>query len=241
MDGSGLDIGQALPALETFLRGKHSTTSWHFILNNTTTTRPNSHGGSLFRSLTALEQTRPTSNSDNIGPGHYACTISMPCSFDVGDGEGFTVNATGKSKNESIESACLRVFATLLLKDKHRVVCRSSHWSCSLDEVHQGISEIVHNAHQHQAESSEVPATTVPQSFYTSAARSRVPNVPGSASTLPSAETMAVSSGTSVGTPTEEVAELFFLRFYSTKAALPTLLGYEHFQTVRSHIHAWVK
>jgi hypothetical protein len=131
----------------------------------------------------------------------------MPCSFDVGDGEGFTVNATGTSKNESIESACLRVFATLLLKDKHRVVCRCRHWSCSLNELHQGISDIVHNAHQHQAESRAVPATTASQSFYTGAAQSRVPNVPGSASTLPSAETMAASSGTSVGTPTEEVVE----------------------------------
>ena len=207
MDGCGLDIGQALPALETFLRAKHSTISWHLILNNATTTRPQIHGGSLFRSLGALEQTRSTSNSDNVGLGHYVCIISMPCSFDVGDGEGFTVNATGTSKIESIESACLRVFATLLFKNQHCVVCRDRYWSRSLNELHQGISDIVHNAHQHQAESRAVLATIASQSFYTGAAHSSVSNVPGSASTLPLAETMAASSDNSVDTPTEEVVE----------------------------------
>jgi hypothetical protein len=161
-----LSHGHALLALETFLRAKKSTMSWHTIVNNTTSTRPKVNGGNLFKSLTALEQTRQTRD------GEHTCTISMPCSFDTGDSEGFTVERTGNSQREAIEAACLRVFAILCLKDRRRVIFRSSHWKCSLEELLEGISRIVDN--EQVADS----LTTASQSFYPATCQPPASNSP---------------------------------------------------------------
>jgi hypothetical protein len=161
-----LSHGHALLALETFLRAKKSTMSWHTIVNNTTSTRPKVNGGKLFKSLTALEQTRQTRD------GEHTCTISMPCSFDTGDSEGFTVERTGNSQREAIEAACLRVFAILCLKDRRRVIFRSSHWKCSLEELLEGISRIVDN--EQVADS----LTTASQSFYPATCQPPASNSP---------------------------------------------------------------
>jgi hypothetical protein len=159
---------EALPALEMFLRAKHATMSWHTTVNNTTSTRSKVNGGKLFKSLTELEQTR------RVRDGEHACIISMPCSFDSGDGDGFTVERTGATPKEAIDAACLRVFASLCLKDRHRVIYRSCHWKCSLEALLDGISRIVDN--KQAAED----LTSASQTFYPSTIHS----LPGSASTL---------------------------------------------------------
>ena len=80
-----LSHGHALLSLEASLRANNSNMSWHTIVNNTTSTRSKVNGGKLFESLKALEQTRQTVD------GEHTCTISLPCSFETGDSEGFTV------------------------------------------------------------------------------------------------------------------------------------------------------
>ena len=135
-----LDLGrlsQPLHNLETYLQEQHLTSTWHHILNNTTSTRPKDFGGPTFPSLEALKQTTMAT------PGIHTCTICLPCSFEAGDGEEFAVSATAPSQKQATEAACLSAFATLLMKNKSKVLLRQTHWRCSVADLIVGISAII--------------------------------------------------------------------------------------------------
>ena len=203
MDVQALPVfshGKALLSLEAFLRAKNANMSWHTIANNTTSTRSKDNGGKLFESLKALEQTRQTVD------GEHTCTISLPCCFEIGDSEGFTIERKGNSQKEAIEAACLSVFAILCLKDRRRVIFRSSHWKCSLEEMLEGISRIVEVDKE-----VGVSLTTASQCFYPATcqpAATKLPTLPGQSSSSRSPVDEVVPGSASIhaaATPAAEV------------------------------------
>ena len=93
-----------LIAIEELLVEQHKTASWRHILNNTTSTRPQSDGGPTCTSIQALLLTISS-------PSGFACTMTMPSSFQHGDGE-FTVNVEAPSRHVAEEAACRRDWLT---------------------------------------------------------------------------------------------------------------------------------
>ena len=71
---------------KAFLKEHHvATTSWHHVLNNMTSTRPNAHGGKVVHSLTDHKQFEAQGASS--ATPMIRCTIRLPNSFAAGDGK----------------------------------------------------------------------------------------------------------------------------------------------------------
>jgi hypothetical protein len=138
--------------VEALLQEQHVSGTWHHILNNTTSTRPKECGGPTFPSLTALKQ------STMVAPGLHTCTICLPCSFESRDGEELAVSATATSHKQAAEAACLRAFATLLVKDMSKVLLRQTHWRCEVVELVAGISAITGGTRQPLAAQGPCPS-----------------------------------------------------------------------------------
>ncbi len=98
------DNGQPLAAIEELLEASHAGTTWHLILNNTTSTRPKDCGGHLFRSLTEQKNFQQTGST-------WSCTIHMPCSFARGDGLSFSVTTSAETEKKADDAACRSALA----------------------------------------------------------------------------------------------------------------------------------
>ena len=142
MGPMGSNNADSLAALEDFLKEHHQTTSWHYILNTTTSTKPKANGGPTIPSLSALKvcTCAPGSASDACV---HTCSITLPCSFAAGDGQEVAASASAPTAKKADESACLKVFAELLRRDSFRVVLHNTHWRCSVADLLAGISSIV--------------------------------------------------------------------------------------------------
>ena len=117
--------------------------SWHTILNNTTSTRSDAAGGSLFRALKSITY------EERVGD-QWICEIRMPCSFTKGDGLAFTARCSGSRKTDAEQLACRRALATLLSTNPSAVLLRPTHWRCSTTQLIAGIAEILGQPAEHQ-------------------------------------------------------------------------------------------
>ena len=129
--------GQPLAALEKWLQSQlKDKTTWHNILNLTTSTRPKVNGGALFRSLTDVTQ------QAREGKQHK-CTMTLPCAFEHGDGLGFTVSALANTEREAHQLACRKAFTKLLSLDAGRVVLRRTSWHCTEEDIVQHFAQVL--------------------------------------------------------------------------------------------------
>ena len=103
--------------------------SWHFTLNNHSSTRPDGYGGKVVESVGKCKATR------RLAPGKWQCVISMPNSFLPGDGWGLEAVGEGKTEKEADEAACEAAIALLLLRNPSQVVLRPKHWTVPIDEL----------------------------------------------------------------------------------------------------------
>ena len=106
-----------------FLQEQHvETVMWHIVLNNTTSTRPKSHGGSLVRSLSEHKQFDST--AEGFATLMQRCVLRLPHSFVVGHGKELVAIGYGKTTNEADQDACCRATAQLLCAEPFKVVLR---------------------------------------------------------------------------------------------------------------------
>ena len=115
---------------------RNPSVRWHTILNTHSTSRPKSHGGSLFPALTNLYVDGQENDS-------FICTLHFPCSSAPNDGLGFQVSATGGSVNEARDAACKLAFAHLIRQWHDWVIFRSNHWNMSADQFSEGLRSYV--------------------------------------------------------------------------------------------------
>ena len=119
---------------KAFLKEHHvATTSWHHVLNNTTSTRPNAHGGKVVRSLTDHKQFE-AQGAGSATP-MIRCTIRLPNSFAPGDGKVLEITGLGKTQDNASEEACCGAMVSLLCAEPTNVVLRPVHWSISTSEL----------------------------------------------------------------------------------------------------------
>ena len=119
---------------KAFLKEHHvATTSWHHVLNNTTSTRPKDHGGKVVRSLTEHKQIE-AQGAGSATP-MIRCTIRLPNSFAPGDGKVLEITGLGKTQDNASEEACCGAMVSLLCAEPTNVVLRPAHWSISTSEL----------------------------------------------------------------------------------------------------------
>ena len=112
----------------SLLQAAKTNISWHVILNNHSSTRPDSLGGKLFPSLRALKNFQWRDQE-------WRCELDMPCSFQQDDGLRLVVEATARKKDDAGEKACCKAFATLIAMDASKVVLRPTHWTRPVAEL----------------------------------------------------------------------------------------------------------
>ena len=92
--------------LKTFLKEQHIVSvTWHHVLNNTTSTRPNSHGGPVALSISKLKQYEQCGT--NFATPMQRCVLRLPHSFNAGDGKVVEIAGIGRTQKEASEEACL--------------------------------------------------------------------------------------------------------------------------------------
>ena len=112
--------------------------SWHIVLNNHTSTRPNAYGGPLCASVRACKQ------FSRLGSMH-SCRIVLPNSYARGDGKVVEAEATAPDAKTAEEDAGSAVFA-LLCADRDglpNVVFRPNHWNVPIEALITDIGRIV--------------------------------------------------------------------------------------------------
>ena len=94
--------------LKTFLKEQHiASVKGHHVLNNTTSTRPKSHGGPVVPSISKRKQ------YEQCGAGFATpmqrCVLRLPHSFNAGDGKVVEIVGIGRTQKEASEEACLGI------------------------------------------------------------------------------------------------------------------------------------
>ena len=93
--------------LKTFLKEQHvASVTWHHALNNTTSTRPKSHGGPVVPSITDLKQYEQCGAS--FATPMQRCVLRLPQNFDAGgggDGTVMEIVGIGTARQEASEEA----------------------------------------------------------------------------------------------------------------------------------------
>ena len=93
--------------------------SWHGMLNNNVSTRPNQHGGKLCHAVTACK------TFTNHAPGTasaWRCTLELPNSFAPGDGIRVRTIGEGPTKEHASEDACRKAVVHLLVANPGQFV-----------------------------------------------------------------------------------------------------------------------
>jgi len=104
----------------------------------------------MFISLGALKKFE-------FGDGLWHCRISMPCSYQQGDGIRCDVEASGQTKDEASEHACLRVLAHILAENYASVRLIPKHWNIPLTELHERVDDVLSRRASHQPLAYEEP------------------------------------------------------------------------------------
>ena len=113
--------------LKTFLKEQHTVSvTWHHVFNNTTSTRPKSHGGPVVPSITDLKQYEQCGAS--FATPMQRCVLRLPHSFNAGDGKVVEIAGIGRTQKEASEEACLGIMVKLLSAEPHNVLLRPAHW-----------------------------------------------------------------------------------------------------------------
>ena len=119
---------------------KRANISWHTILNNHASTRPNCLGGPLCRPLAVLKEFE----SSNHGSEHV-CRLVLPNSYARGDGLGVSATAQAPTKHEAGEEVCFFVFATMCADRDGlpNVLFRPAHWNVPIEDLLDDIRNMV--------------------------------------------------------------------------------------------------
>ena len=196
------DMSQPLVALENLLATHSEGISWHLVLNNHTSTKPQSLGGKMFHSLTELKQ------FERLDGGLWRCRICMPCSFQHGDGIVCDVEAIAPAKQQAGERACFHALVRILSRNAAAVRLMSKHWNIPVNELLERINQVLHGEHQPlPVNRSFYPPPQA--SAYASSSLQRAP-APGSAAPAPWSEEVV-----------ERVAELLRLFAFAWRRVLP--------------------
>ena len=138
---------------------KEDTVSWRYILNNTTSTRPDICGGATcnglkkllaYHRVSALQANSAplfapgSARADestgylNECPKTWWCAIlPLPNSFSMDDQRSLKVAAAAKAQSEAMQKVSLMAFVLLLLRGPTLVLLRSNHWSVNVTAVQQ--------------------------------------------------------------------------------------------------------
>ena len=138
---------------------KEDTVDWRFILNNTTSTRPDSCGGAtcnglkkllVYHRVSALQANSAplfapgSARADestgylNECPKTWWCAIlPLPNSFSMDDQRSLKVAAAAKDQSRAMQKVCLMAFVLLLLRGPTLVLLRPNHWSVNVTAVQQ--------------------------------------------------------------------------------------------------------
>jgi len=81
----------------------------------------------------------------------------MPCSYQQGDGIRCDVEASGQTKDEASEHACLRVLAHILAENYASVRLIPKHWNIPLTELHERVDDVLSRRASHQPLAYEEP------------------------------------------------------------------------------------
>ena len=131
--------------VEAYLLEQHvSSISWHFVLNNHASTRPEQLGGPIVKSVTACKDfSAPSSASAN-----WQCILDLPHSFANGDGRRVVVHGEGKTKEDASEAACLHAVASLISANPSEFLLRPKHWKVTPDTLLENLpgADAVHQA-----------------------------------------------------------------------------------------------
>ena len=96
------------------------------MLNTTTSTRPQSLGRPVVRSIEECKR------YESVGAGFATppekCTLQLPNSFASGDGKALEAVGIGTTQQEASEDACLGAMVKLLLSEPQHVLLRPTHW-----------------------------------------------------------------------------------------------------------------
>ena len=85
-----------------FLEQHVSSISWHLVLNNHASTRPQQLGGPIGKSVTACKDfSAPSSASAD-----WQCILDLPHSLANGDGRRLVVHGEGKTKEDASGAGC---------------------------------------------------------------------------------------------------------------------------------------
>ena len=96
-----VDLEQA----KAFLKAHHvKSITWHHVLNNTTSTRPKTHGGKVVRSVT--DHKHFEAQGAGSATPMIRCTLRLPNSFAPDDGKVLEVTGVGTTRDDASEDAC---------------------------------------------------------------------------------------------------------------------------------------
>jgi hypothetical protein len=119
---------------KAFLKEHHvKSVTWHHVLNNTTSTRPKTHGGKVVRSLT--DHKHYEAQGAGFATPMMRCTIRLPNSFAPDDRTVFEVTGAGPTRDAASEDACCGAMVQLLCAEPNNVVLRPAHWTIPIGAI----------------------------------------------------------------------------------------------------------
>ena len=125
-----VDFDQA----KTFLKDHRvKSVTWHFVLNNTTSTRPKALGGKVVQSLN--DHKHFESHGAGFATPMTRCALRLPNSFAADDGKVLEVIGFGATRDEASEDACCGAMVKLLCAEPSNVVLRPAHWNIAISEL----------------------------------------------------------------------------------------------------------
>ena len=93
---------------------------WYFTLNNTTSTRPDEHGGRVVTSMGQLRDFQP------LADGRVACTLSLPYLTATGRFE-LQARGEGNERRAASEECCKRMVVNMLAANPRGFTLREKH------------------------------------------------------------------------------------------------------------------
>ena len=116
--------------------------SWHTAVNNHASTRPKIHGGRLCESV---RNCKTYNHAQTPGSASVVqCTLTLPNSFQAGDGIVLVAQGTGTDEQNASEDACHTAFAILLILNMSQVVLREAHWNIEVPALVNAVNALVH-------------------------------------------------------------------------------------------------
>ena len=135
-----------LQAIEAYIRDQHTGVSWHLVLNNHASTRPEVLGGPLVPAVTDCKTYQKIEAGS--ATSFWRCILQLPNSFQPNDGRRLESVGEGHTKEDASEDACRKAFAKLLYAEPSNVVLRPKHWKIAPDEV---VASLPRSRRSHQA------------------------------------------------------------------------------------------